>query len=387
MTADSALANDHVDAQALAVARAVLDGSIPERDARWRLAGMVNEVRIPLDVARSFLRSARWTGSAPGVQETTDLADRLRVLLVTKVAPREDGSGTVSFHRLAEGASFCAFLRAYAATAVRSEYRNMARVPAPLFSPYWRDPDAVERELRPLHSSLDFSTPDADRAEWELTVFLARAKHQRPLRLAHERWRAVRSALELPDPGRPATAEDQAELDSQLVDESVAYAYVRALLAGRKVGADGAAGPMSVVWSTYTDTDLLTLVEHAPVVAHAAAKAAATPAPPPHRSAVIKLQAEVAEVAEGAGRRFVPLMEELVAAWSAARSEIVGDEYNQWRPKPSAVRASDREAFARAVQGLVDAGFTLFGQDPAGVARMFDERLDRIETSLALRAG
>ena len=366
--------NAQVDERAREVARASLVGKLPERDARWRLAGLVNDVSIPEDVARRFFGHRRW--SAPDLQEVSDLAERIRALLVRKVAPREDGSGFISLQRIADGSSFCSLLRSFAVASAPSEHRNMRRVPAPILL----DKDPTDGRA--------IAVSGQDRAELLLTVFLARAARQRPLRMVHERWRAVRSALDLPDPGRLETAEGQAALADRLVDESVAYAYVQRLLKDAALQPQREADdPMSVVWSTYTTEDLRSLVEHPPVVAYAAAKAAATPLPPPNRRAMAFLLESMTSVAEKAGNRFVPLMGDVVSSWSDSRTEIVGDEYNSWAPKPSEMRESDRARFEGAVARLVKAGFVLLGKHPDDVAGLLGERLDRIETEMAMMSA
>jgi len=387
-----------IDRRATGVAAAARYGVVSQAHARRVVAALLYGSSVPEAVA------AGWNGTG---QDRADIADRLRMLLFTKVMQETPGGFRTDV--VAGGASVSGWATQLARAALRGAARDallpQRERPLPPSAPA-RDGVGDPRGYRSITEVSDLvgSVPDIaehaaasmDRvrkgdcstmaaAEAGLTVL----RGMRPASRRHRGAAHLRDILGLPAAPRPRDPVLRERIAAALdVDPEAARRAVRAELARRAVAVSRGAAvgdEVSALWTGYPKDDLVTLAGLDPRVAHAVAVAAVTPRPAIRADVAAALAAQIRR-AEPDDPAWDGLATALVAAFLAHISDLPSEFSPAHRTAaPKAVRQKAREAevFARMARRAAAFPEAPLGGVPAMVEAELHDRLLLIERIVA----
>ena len=386
-----------IDRRATGVAAAARDGVVSQVHARRVIAALVYSSSIPEAVA------AGWHGTG---QDRADIADRLRMLLFTKVIQEIPGGFDPDV--VAGGASTSGWATQLARAALRGAARDallpQREHPLPP-SARAADGDGDRRGYRSIAevSDLVAAVPDiAERAAASADGQGARDPSAaadagvlvlRGMRAASRRHRGaahLRDVLGLPAAPRPRDAVLRDRVAAALdEDPDAARRAVRAELARRADAAPRHAAvvgdAVSVLWSGYPENDLVTLAGLDARVAHAVAAAAVTPRPAIRADVAAALVAQIAR-AEPDDPAWGDLAAELVAAFLAHISDLPSEfspAHRAAAPKAAHQKAREAAGFARMARRAAAFPAAPLGGVAAMVEAELQDRLLLIETVVA----
>lgn len=339
------------------------------------LGALLYATAIPNQVAHQHLsRLAR-----ADAQTVADLAEQLRDLLLTKVLDA-DRERAIDPARLADGQSFCGWVRNFATSAAASEYRNLRRdqKQSPVASLSQEEDEVVLRFSDPNDApEAMLQDRKVDAVINGITPALTDA---RPLARVHLQAGAILGVTELPPPIRPAKGSVRAALCDQLdADPQVAYRVVDQLSRGLVVD-----NLLAGVFAGYDRDQLQDLIDMGPLAEQAAAaiaRAAASGVPPVPIAVAREMRLRLTGLCvPGSGQ--TRHAKRVVTSWAVARATIIGDEYN--RAAGSAIQYKSSEQIARDtakfesdVQQLLDAGLPGFASAGA-LSAWLDDQARRI---------
>lgn len=310
---------------------------------RWRLAELVLQSTVPLEVARAT------TGRA-NTQATADITDGLRDFLIDRVLDQN----FFDPERVRTGASFAGWMRQSAKShavflrARHARVRALPTDPTELHASHEHEPgDPAVAALRGLELDTFNAGPlrrvqaGADALSVGLGVPKAHAKH-----VSMQTRRRLLAAL--------------------LADPRLAMEVTAAVLAGQP----GLHDPELVgIVSGLPSDGLEQWLERGPWIPDLMLRAAVSPNPQPPAAPTSLLAGALAQQCDSPTAKRAA--RDLVRAWAAQASELTGSEFSNGSTsiKTDAQIAEDERTFARAVRQYVDAGGPgMSGKTPYQVA-------------------
>lgn len=417
---------DPVDAQAQTIAAAgVVGADLSYQQACWELASLIYPHSVFRAAAAAYLTTIR-----SHRQEVDDLADRLRMLVVSKLTEPSSTSG-YDLRRTAGGESLIGWARGFSMTAARSEHRNLRtwrRNQGDLCGPE-SDEGANTRWVEILASRGRLvgssSDPvqesggipgDSDRmvevcARNEIAdVHFDRVRGLRGVARLCEEARTLVEFYGLPSVRRPTNPADRERLrDVVSADQHAAFRSAAWLLdqmrvphaapgtsitwSGDRVAVTPRVNPnLSVdddlvsLWSGYRSTDLGQLTQVGAGVAHKLALAALSPRPAPQQKVVAAVAAAAADLSEEPG--WGELAHDAVAAWAGAQGEITSEfSTNPAAPKSAEALREDTRRWRATARAVASFDGSPLGGTVGEVESALIARADAIATDLARGAG
>lgn len=387
-----------IDRRAAGVVAAARDGVVSAAHARRVIAALLYGSSIPESVA------AGWSGDR---QYRVDIADRLRLLLFTKVM--QEHAGGLQLDRLDDGASasgwatrLCRAALPSAARDVRLRQRDRPHPPvgagpvddaargfrtitevSDLVSP--ASPDFSDGVVTVLDRSLGGDVTVEAAAEAGLLVVSGmRAGSRRHRGAAH-----LRRALGIPSPTRPTDPAARQRIAAALDgDPAAARRSVRTELARRSESMSdwiGSGDPLAALWAGYPLEALLTLADRDHRYSHVVAAGAVGPRPAIRADVAAALTAQVRR-AELDDPGWHDMAAVLVAAFLAHISDLPSEFSPAHRtapPKSAEEKASEAAAFAEYAGRAAAYPAAPLGSVPAMVEAELQERLALIEAVVA----
>ena len=351
-TSGSGVAGRLSDADASALARQVLDGTLPELQARWAFLAEIRESDIAHSVAVEKLPLPRTAA------RLADLTDQLNDLLTDRVVG-VDREATLRLELIAAGASLHAWARMFcrgAAPRLLMSARRRSCRHLPL------------DDSRHLDLLAGISDSDGDSLEEIASSFADQARRLRHAGAVHLKARVLCEVFSLPAPPR-------------MVDHPRRVALLAALEKGAqsRTAAREVAADVGAVWRDWPDEQRSSLDDLDPRIICLLMTASLTPTPPPQTRVIARFGAEL-ECHLG------PDGPKLLRAWAEAVTELDRSEFSPTgspKLKTRSLRNRHRARFDRMAQRLVDSGTTELGDSPEAISQSLFAGLTKVEAELA----
>ena len=370
------------------------DGELDEKEARLKLAGVIEASNVPVAVAREV----------PGITDRhrRDLASLLSEMMVGRVTGTGGFSQSLDLERIREGADINAWARQLLRSAVPSKMRDIRLIDShealvdPTESP--SSDTASYSDVAYAQASV-FGADEASEAHHFTEQFNGMAPESRTLRKTGQTKRNARTLRQayaitapLVVPEAPADRSwligylgEEREVDAEMRFAHVMETYASlnawvAVVSGRGNPRTDIDDRLMGLWDDFTLEEAEDLLELRPAVAHTIALAEAMLAPKPSRDVVAR--AISATKMAAAGHDWDLHAKALVSAWVAHESAAVS-EFNTkaivdfdeaeaarvvlattlpeqlsrtaaWHNQPLGVKADDVDAFLRRLFNSLD---------------------------------
>ena len=355
--------NDVRDIEARSLAASCIAGIIPETEARWHIAallqgsGVVEQVVSTMSLAQGFVDDV-----------TAAMWDIARIAIVGI-----GSSPKLDLNQLADGASLCGWMRQFLSS---KQARISARRSVLTRSRLEKLTDFTDGIESQFHRGQGSDLLDADVANMAIAVLAEHSKGLRSFGRAHLVARVLSAVYHLPQLARAIDMPCRATLLAGV--ENDLYLVHRALrsIVEPTPHAQSEVVQIAALFDGWTKAQVDYLLELSPVVAHALVVAALTPVPPPQATQVSRLRDQVAALgttartARALATTFSTLVAETTCSEFDARSNI--------GLKSPRSRAADRQRWEQLVDKIVAQGWTRLGTTPGEVEAHLSEMLDRI---------
>lgn len=389
-------ADKHANTEATNVAQAFEAGKISEKDARWKIAALIQDSDVPLRIARSHM--ARYASSVSRAQQTVDLGEQLTELLFRKMLGLDSKDNrvvrqTVDLGMFAAGKALSGWMQSFATSAVQSEHRNLTRRSRhvvqynPIMSNSTPDSPTEDHSLNLdalVVTTENFEDPDnsqRDGFEAALAGYEALAFKTRTVQRIQLSARAVCAGYDMPLPRRMRSNDERARLAAHIAEDPASPARLALTISEGGVPEENDK-PFAEALGHYSQADWDRLADADPRIAHTIALAIASPMVSPGSGVTKAFVAAV--MGKASGTRYARLAQRAATTWLDHHCEVTGSEYgNGVDPKPDAQLVADRSRFITAATSMLDKECALFGATISEVNRTFVDMLYEVETERA----
>ena len=351
-TSGSGVAGRLSDADASALARQALDGTLPELQVRWALLAEVRQSEIAASVAIRHLPPPRTEANL------AELTDQLNDLLTDRIVG-VDREATLNLELIAAGASLHGwarqFCRGSAGRVLMSARRRSSR----------HLPLEDTRHLNLVSGAIEQDEDSLDEIASSLADQARRLRHAGAV---HLKARVLCEVFSLPAPPR-------------MVDHPRRVALLTALekAAQSRTAAREVASDVGAVWREWPDEQRSSLDGLDPRIVCLLMTASLTPTPPPQTRVIARFGAQLECHLGQDGPK-------LLRAWAEAVTELDRSEFSPTgspRLKTRSLRNRHRARFDRMAQRLVDSGETELGDSPEAISQSLFAGLTKVEAELA----